>query len=45
MFSKTKKKEFINDIPFNSFVSARVRNSIVDSEVQIIDAESDDFND
>ena len=39
------KKEFINNIPFNSFVSARARNAIVDSEVEIIDAESDDFND
>lgn len=39
------KKEFISNIPFNSFVSARARNSIVDSEVQIVDAESDDFND
>ena len=39
------KKEFIKNIPFNSFVSASARNSIVDSQVQIIDAESDDFND
>lgn len=39
------KKEFISNIPFNPFVSARARNSIVDSEVQIVDAESDDFND
>lgn len=39
------KKEFISNISFNSFVSARARNSIVDSEVQIVDAESDDFND